>query len=117
MAAGMVEKTFGWAESSTKPIEDEATTTISTKTVKIKARSVLLASTTLAAEGELEEGASCKDRLQVRDEGPRKVRRRLKQYNLDGDAPAILESRRRDAGSSARLHVQPVLVLGLRSSP
>lgn len=38
---------------------------------------------TIFAEGELEEEASCKDRLHVRDEGPRKVRRRLNHYNLD----------------------------------
>lgn len=38
---------------------------------------------TIFADGELAEEASCKDDLQVRDEGPRKVRRRLRHYNLD----------------------------------
>jgi hypothetical protein len=38
------------------------------------------------AEGELEEGATCKDYLQVRREGPREVKRTLKHYAL----PAIL---------------------------
>lgn len=34
-------------------------------------------------EGELEEGATCKDYLQVRQEGTRQVRRVLKHYNLE----------------------------------
>ena len=34
-------------------------------------------------EGELEQGATCKDYLQVRSEGTRRVERRLKHYNLD----------------------------------
>jgi hypothetical protein len=35
------------------------------------------------AEGELEEGATCKDYLQVRREGAREVRRSLRHYNLE----------------------------------
>jgi hypothetical protein len=35
------------------------------------------------AEGELAEGATCKDYLQVRSESGRQVRRRLRHYNLD----------------------------------
>jgi hypothetical protein len=35
------------------------------------------------AEGELSEGATCKDYLQVRSENGRQVRRRLRHYNLD----------------------------------
>ncbi len=35
------------------------------------------------AEGELNEGATCKDYLQVRQEGTRKVSRTLRHYNLD----------------------------------
>jgi hypothetical protein len=35
------------------------------------------------AEGELDEGATCKDYLQVRQEGTRQVRRSLRHYNLD----------------------------------
>ena len=34
-------------------------------------------------EGELIEPATCKEYLQVRDEGPRRVKRKLKHYNLD----------------------------------
>jgi hypothetical protein len=37
----------------------------------------------LYEEGEIEEAATCKDYLQVRDEGGRQVRRTLKHYNLD----------------------------------
>lgn len=35
-------------------------------------------------EGELDENSTCKDFLQVREEGKRKVRRNQKHYNLDG---------------------------------
>lgn len=35
------------------------------------------------ADGELSEGATCKDYLQVRSESSRQVRRRLRHYNLD----------------------------------
>src|SRR5919109_1536078 len=35
------------------------------------------------AEGELEEGPTCKDYLQVRQEGAREVQRSLRHYNLD----------------------------------
>lgn len=35
------------------------------------------------SEGELSEGATCKELLQVRQEGGRAVNRGLKQYNLD----------------------------------
>ena len=38
---------------------------------------------TIYADGELNEGATCKDYLQVRSEGGREVERRLKYYNLD----------------------------------
>jgi len=34
-------------------------------------------------DGELDEAATCKDYLQVRQEGPREIRRSLKHYNLD----------------------------------
>jgi len=34
-------------------------------------------------DGELEEAATCKDSLQVRQEGKRQVKRKLKVYNLD----------------------------------
>lgn len=34
-------------------------------------------------EGELIEKATCKDYLQVRDEGPRRIKRKIKHYNLD----------------------------------
>jgi len=34
-------------------------------------------------EGELDSGATCKEYLQVRQEGSRKIKRRLKHYNLD----------------------------------
>lgn len=37
----------------------------------------------LYEEGEIEEAATCKDYLQVREEGSRQVRRALKHYNLD----------------------------------
>lgn len=36
-------------------------------------------------EGELSAEATCKDSLQVRQEGQRQVRRRLKAYNLSSD--------------------------------
>ncbi len=37
----------------------------------------------LFEEGELDQGATCKDYLQVRDEGGRQVQRSIKHYNLD----------------------------------
>jgi hypothetical protein len=37
----------------------------------------------ICAEGELPEGATCKEYLQVRSEGGRTVNRKLKHYNLD----------------------------------
>ncbi len=38
---------------------------------------------TIFGDGELDERATCKDFLQVRSEGSREVRRRLKHFNLD----------------------------------
>ena len=39
------------------------------------------------AEGELSEGATCKDYLQVRAEGARQVKRRPRYYNLEEANP------------------------------
>jgi len=46
------------------------------------------------AEGELQEGATCKEYLQVRSEGGRQIQRSLRHYNLEAIlAPACLLSR------------------------
>ena len=56
-------------------------------------------------EGELEEGATCKDYLQVRQESARQVQRSLKHYNLPmmGTAKNTVEGTARFHGSDARV--------------
>ena len=49
------------------------------------AQNVTLHLKAICAEGELSEGATCEECLQVRDEGGRQVTRKLRQYSL----PAI----------------------------
>jgi hypothetical protein len=53
------------------------------KLFRTTAQNIVMHLKTIFGDGELDERATCKDFLQVRSEGSREVRRRLKHFNLD----------------------------------